>query len=688
MVRLSVVFAGALAFAAYPSTSTAEPNSAILDPGRITGTVRSAEGAPIAGAVVTLFCSCLEGPRQLITDDNGAYAFVGLPAGVYSLRVEKDKADVLRHIQLRAGGDEKAVVDIDPEGTSTPTTPKDEKKKDKTNKKKRAKGRKALSNERVTPTPAPQESSNYERNVEAILNPSAAPRTRRKMAEVQSIGGVAPQIAGAGHSSRARISHHHLRAPSAPPNTEGYAHIDDNGFRAVADAPLSTFSADVDTASYSNMRRYLNEGHLPPKDAIRVEELINYFDFDYKAPTGNKPVAVNWELGSCPWNGDHQLVHIGLKTKPIANAKIPARNLVFLLDVSGSMQAANKLPLLQQSMGLLVDQLREQDRVSIVVYAGASGLVLPPTSGSDRRAIRAAIFALRAGGSTNGAAGIDLAYQMARKAFIKDGINRVILATDGDFNVGTTSHGDLTRLIANKRNSGVFLSVLGFGMGNVKDDTMELLADRGNGNYAYIDDLSEGRRVLVEQSGATLHTVAKDVKLQVEFNPRLVAEYRLVGYENRLLRDEDFNDDTKDAGDMGAGHTVTVLYELVPVGGEAASSSRVDPLKYQDPRAARPNADSNEWMTVKVRFKRPTSSKSRLMEVPIRGTPPALARTSNNFRFAAAVAQMGMLLRGSPHQGSATFARSIELARQAQGPDPHGYRAQLIGLMRKADELR
>ncbi|MEM9462425.1 MAG: von Willebrand factor type A domain-containing protein [Myxococcota bacterium] len=682
MVRSIVVLVGALLLVASPSisgatgaasrTTGAEPSPAVST-GRITGVVRNRQGEPVSGATVSVLCSCLDRSRTVKTGKDGTYRFDGLPPGVYSVRVTMGKADVVRHLEVREGEQVEAVVEVR-------THDKQRAKKAKPSKKKRkAKSRKAESRPSVSPPVRRKLETKFKNSdVDAILNPSSAGRYSRRRAS-------------RGHASR--ISAAPMRAAREPANREAYAHIDENGFRRVTEAPLSTFSADVDTASYSNMRRFLGEGRRPPADAIRIEELINYFEYDYKPPTGERPVAVNWELGPCPWNADNLLVHIGLKSKPIASAKVPPRNLVFLLDVSGSMHSPDKLPLLKRSMGLLVDQLREQDRVSIVVYAGASGLVLPPTSGAQRSKIREAIFALQPGGSTNGAAGIRLAYQMAQDAFIDDGINRVILATDGDFNVGTTSDGDLTRLIEDKRKTGVFLSVLGFGTGNIQDTKMELLADKGNGNYAYIDDLHEGRKVLVQQAGATLVTVAKDVKLQVEFNPVKVAEYRLVGYENRRLRDEDFNDDTKDAGEMGAGHTVTVLYEIVPAGSKGGKGGTgkppVDPLKYQAQRVVTGAAKGDELMTVKVRFKRPKSQKSRLLAVPVKGpAKPALDRTSNNFRFAAAVTELGMLLRNSPHKGTASFEDAKSLARGAKGADPHGYRQQFIDLVEQARGLR
>ncbi len=679
MVRSLFVLLGAMLLAPSPSVAMSEPAPAVVHTAQLEGVVRDLRGSPVKGATVTLLCSCLEDSRSTKTSKDGRYRFESLPAGVYSLQVKIGSSNAIEHVEVREGERVSASVEIDRGGKASAS------KKAKKRKRKSsggvAKKRNAETRPHVSPKPKNTLGTKFKSSpsVDAILNPSAVSpqmHTGRKEARVHRLES---------HSSGS--SYNQLRAHREPANREAYAHIEENGFRQVSDEPLSTFSADVDTASYSNMRRFLREGRRPPKDAVRIEELLNYFDYDYVAPKGRKPVAVNWELGPCPWNADNVLVQVGLKSKPIPSAKVPPRNLVFLLDVSGSMNQPDKLPLLQRSMGLLIDQLREQDMVSIVVYAGASGLVLAPTSGDRRAAIREAVLSLKSSGSTNGAAGIRLAYQMAQHAFIKGGINRVILATDGDFNVGTTSDGELTRLIESKRKTGVFLSVLGFGRGNLQDTKMELLADKGNGNYAYIDDIQEGRKVLVEEAGATLATVAKDVKLQVEFNPATVAEYRLVGYENRRLRNEDFNDDTKDAGEMGAGHTVTVLYEIVPAGKGSKGKPRVDPLKYQEKRAVT-GAASDELMTVKVRFKRPDADQSRLLAVPVRGAIRALGKTSDDFRFAAAVTEFGMLLRDSPHKGTSSFEGAAKLARKAKGEDPHGYRAQFVQLIGEARSLR
>jgi Ca-activated chloride channel family protein len=465
-------------------------------------------------------------------------------------------------------------------------------------------------------------------------------------------------------------------------NTEAYSRIYDNAFLAADTNPLSTFSVDVDTASYANVRRFLRAGELPPADAVRIEELLNYFRFDYPEPEGAAPFSLTTETADCPWARGHRLVHIGLRARSIPQSDLPPRNLVFLLDVSGSMNDPLKLPLVKESMGLLLGQLTARDRVSIVVYAGASGLVLPPTPGNRTGEIRAALSQLEAGGSTAGGAGLVLAYEVAARSFIAGGVNRVILATDGDFNVGVSSEGELVRLIEEKRKTGVSLSVLGFGMGNLKDANMEKLADKGNGNYAYIDSLDEARKVLVEEAGGTLVTVAKDVKLQVELNPATVAAYRLIGYENRVMAAEDFNDDRKDAGDIGAGHTVTALYEIVPVG-VPVKLPGVDPLKYQAPRRATA-ANNGELLTLKLRYKEPAGSESRLLSTAVTAEPGA---GSANVRFAAAVAGFGMLLRESEHRGTMTFEKVRELARSAQGPDVEGYRAEFLTLVERAAQL-
>lgn len=465
-------------------------------------------------------------------------------------------------------------------------------------------------------------------------------------------------------------------------NTEDYSPIDENSFREVMNQPLSTFSIDVDAASYSNVRRFLEKGNLPPIDAVRIEEMINYFDYDYPQPRGKDPVNIVTEIAEAPWNEEHRLVHIGLQGKTLPMDDLPASNLVFLIDVSGSMQAPNKLPLLKQGFKLLAGQLREKDRVAIVTYASQSGVALKSTRGNEKPIIKQAIEELQAGGSTAGEAGIREAYRIAREHFIDGGNNRVILATDGDFNVGVSSDGELQRLIEAERESGVFLSVLGFGMGNFKDNKLELLADKGNGNYAYIDTFNEARKVLVSEFGGTLFTIAKDVKLQVEFNPHYVKAYRLIGYENRMLNEEDFEDDKKDAGEMGSGHTVTALYEIIP----AEGADQQDNLKYQDMRPSGAAA-GNEVLTVKLRYKQPDGSASKEISRVLTDAKTSLKKTSADFRFAASVAGFGMLLRNSEFKGSAAYEEMIELAQNSKGQDKEGYRAEFIGLLKTAKLL-
>jgi Ca-activated chloride channel family protein len=469
-------------------------------------------------------------------------------------------------------------------------------------------------------------------------------------------------------------------------NTESYDKIIENHFQRVGQKPLSTFSIDVDTASYSNVRRFLREGSLPPKGAVRIEELINYFSYSYAEPTKDQPFSVTTEISAAPWNGNHRLLHVGLRGRSVAANKMPPRNLVFLLDVSGSMNDANKLPLLRRSMKALLSTLKQGDRVAIAVYAGASGLVLPSTPATERQKILDALDRLSAGGSTNGGDGIRLAYEVAEEQMQPGSINRVILATDGDFNVGTTSQSELIDLIEKKRETGIGLTVLGFGMGNYKDSTLEKLADKGDGNYAYIDDIAEARKVLVREAGATLMTIAKDVKIQIEFNPAVVAGYRLIGYENRMLKDEDFNDDKKDAGEIGAGHTVTALYELIPVG-QPVPTPGVDGLKYQSTRTVRGAATSGEVATIKLRYKQPTAKTSRLLSQVVKDGDTSLTNTSDAYRFSAAVATFGMLLRSSQYKGQADYDLVERLANQSLGSDPHGDRREFLSIVKAARKL-
>ena len=468
---------------------------------------------------------------------------------------------------------------------------------------------------------------------------------------------------------------------------EGYDYILENAFLKVKDNPLSTFSIDVDAASYSNMRRFLTQGQLPPAGAVRIEEMVNYFKYDYPQPKNSDPFSVNTEISYCPWNPAHKLALVGLQGKIIQTENLPSSNIVFLIDVSGSMSSNDKLPLLQQSLKLLVDQLRENDKVSLVVYAGNAGLVLPATSGLQKQTIKDAIDKLEAGGSTAGGAGIELAYKTAIDNFVKGGNNRVILCTDGDFNVGTSSDAELETLIEKKRESGVFLTVLGFGMGNYQDAKMQKLADKGNGNHAYIDQLSEAKKVLVSEFGGTLFTIAKDVKLQIEFNPAVVQGYRLIGYENRMLAKEDFNNDKKDAGDLGSGHTVTALYEIIPVGVQSDFLKQVDTLKYQAAEKFPTATFAGEMMTLKMRYKQPDDSISKLMTVAILDEQKQLQSTSTNFRFAAAVAEFGMMLRNSSFKQQASYKEVVSLAENALGTDKEGYRKEFLQLVKNANSI-
>jgi secreted protein with Ig-like and vWFA domain len=473
---------------------------------------------------------------------------------------------------------------------------------------------------------------------------------------------------------------------------DSFAAIIENPLREVSADPLSTFSIDVDTASYAIVRRYLNQGRVPPSDAVRLEELINYFPYDYPQPEGDSPFAVNVEINQAPWKKAHRLARIGIKGTIPPVEKRQSANLVFLLDVSGSMSDDNKLPLLKQSLRLLIDRLDENDRVSLVTYAGHSGVALPPTHGHQKARILDVLDQLQAGGSTDGASGIEEAYRLAKESFVKGGVNRVILATDGDFNVGITDQEKLVELIQQKARDGVFLSVLGFGEGNLKDSTMELLANKGNGNYAYIDALGEARKVLVEQMGGTLVTIAKDVKIQVEFNPAVIRSYRLIGYENRMLAKEDFNDDKKDAGEIGAGHTVTALYELIPVhAAPGAEDDRpaIDALKYQKvpAPALTDEAAKGEAFTLKLRYKAPDGDESRLLEIPVTDSNAVLDKASPEFQFSTAVAGFGLMLRDSSYKGELDWDVVRNLALQGKGPDPFGYRGEFLQLIDKARGL-
>ena len=608
------------------------------DRGTLTGVVVDAQGAAVAGVTVLL-----EGSerRTTVTDERGVFVFGGLRPGAYRLQFTGAGLTPLNaSVQLKAGDNPRiryAMARAEVVGKGSGLGPG------------------------VGGSTGPQVGGGA---LGGSYRPGAPPPSAAPVALEQASNSVS--------------------RPYPYPGGEAYATVNENAFRSVSRDPLSTFSTDVDTASYSNVRRFLSNGTLPPVEAVRVEEMINYFRYRYPQPSGGAPFSVTTELAECPWNPKHRLALIGLQGRRIPDDDLPSRNLVFLIDVSGSMQSPDKLPLVRSAMRMLADTLTSRDRVAIVVYAGSSGLVLPATPGDQRGRIHRAVAELEAGGSTNGGEGIQLAYRVARANFIRGGVNRVILATDGDFNVGITNQSALLTLIEHERASGVFLSVLGVGTGNLKDATMEMLADKGNGNYAYLDSLQEARKVLVNEAGSTLVTIAKDVKLQVEFNPRHVAGYRLIGYENRVLRNEDFNDDKKDAGEIGAGHSVTALYEIVPAGVELPQAA-VDPLKYQEPIAPSTQAASNELLTVKLRYKEPSADESQLISRTIDNRPQPM---SANLGFASAVAEIGMLIRESKHVPAATFESALTRARQFREADEEGHRMEFIKLAEVAATLK
>ncbi len=587
--------------------------------GVLSGTVVDAGGSPLAGARISAFSPALSQPLNTVSDVRGEWRLGNLAPGIYRVTIELRGfvTFVKRDVEVQDG----KMVRVDA---------------------------------RLAPATVEEEI--------ALETDAAAPQVRHQRMTMAGYakGGI-------------------MDAPAPMPqwNTEEYAHIDENRFHNALESPLSTFSIDVDTASYANVRRFINMQRRPHKDAVRVEELINYFHYEYPEPAGAHPFSITTEVSSCPWNKEHYLMMVGIQGKRTLGGPPPASNLVFLIDVSGSMNSPDKLPLLKRSFKLLTEKLDARDRVAMVVYAGAAGVVLPSTAGDKKEIITAALERLQAGGSTAGGAGIQLAYKAAEDGFIKGGNNRIILATDGDFNVGVSSTSDLVSLVEAKRKQGIFLTVLGFGMGNYKDDRLEQLADKGNGNYHYIDSILEGRKVFVHDMLGTLFTIAKDVKIQVEFNPAHVKGYRLVGYENRRLENEDFADDTKDAGELGAGHAVTVFYEIVPADSKEVVAGSGD-LKYQEKKISPEALRSPEWSTVKFRYKQPDGEKSILIEKSAR---PTRKTPSTVFRFASAVAEWGLLLRESPFKADADYAAVVKRAREAKGEDPHGYRDEFIRLV-------
>jgi Ca-activated chloride channel family protein len=617
-------------------TAAAAPGRHGLSTGRVAGHVRDGQGAPVAYVQVIVVGSAL----SALTDTAGAYLLPAVPAGPLTIRATR----------VGYGSAELA-------GTV------------------RAGSTLTLNFTLADPRSAAHQLAEEKDAAKAAANaPLASAMLRREDSRTRSVvTGVA-----------ATPAPEPWRWAQEPGNTEAYNTVDEHRFLAAAANPVSTFSIDVDAASYSNVRRFLSQGTLPPKDAVRLEELVNYFPYRYADHSGRHPFAVSTEVGPCPWSPAHRLVRIGLQARRVATQDLPPSNLVFLIDVSGSMMSPDKLPLVQQAFRALVHELREQDRVAIVVYAGAAGLVLPSTTGAEKATILEAIDRLQAGGSTAGGAGIRLAYDVARQHFDREGNNRVILATDGDFNVGVSSDAEMVRLVEQRREEGTFLTVLGFGTGNLKDSKMEQMADKGNGHYAYIDSFREAQKVFVQEFGGTLFTVAKDVKIQVEFNPARVQSYRLLGYENRTLAREDFADDRKDAGELGSGHSVTALYEIVPVGATPVALGD-DSLTYQQV-SIRPEASrSGELMTVRLRYKDPQGSTSRLLEEPVRDRSGGTA--SEDMRFASAVAAFALLLRDSEHRGQASYEQVLSLARGARGDDAQGYRGEFIGMVETARTL-
>jgi Ca-activated chloride channel homolog len=610
--------------------------------GEIEGSVRDQAGTPIANAQVFVVGTSI----NVVTDTAGAYRLAEVPVGRHTVRAAfiGYRSTAVTNVPVRKG--------------------------------------------KVTRLDLVLEQTAVEMSEITVHEYGARGAEEASVTTKNSAAGLMPRGTGVSGGIAAGITPASGSAGGEAWNTENYAVIEESRFLPAASNPRSTFSIDVDAASYTNVRRFLTAGQPPPKDAVRIEEFLNYFRYDYPEPKGDERFSVTTDLAVSPWAPDHRLLRIGIKGRSLRTDAVSPSNLVFLLDVSGSMQPPNKLPLVKQAFRLLVQELRPQDRVAIVVYAGAAGLVLPSTPGSDKATILAALDRLEAGGTTAGGAGLRLAYEVARQHYARDGNNRVILATDGDFNVGESSDAAMVQLIEERRDQGIFLTVLGFGTGNLKDSRMEQIADKGNGHYAYVDNLNEARRVFVREFAGTLVTIAKDVKIQVEFNPAKVTAYRLVGYENRALRTEDFADDRKDAGELGAGHTVTALYELVPAGASlAGTGDDLDSLKYQLVSLRPDAAGTDEWLTVQLRYKEPTGSRSRLLTHPVR-VRGRVGEPAGDFRFATAVAGFGMVLRDSEYRGTATLDQVLQLARGAEGRDADGERAEFVRLVESARLLR
>ena len=631
---------------------------------KITGdlqvTVKTADGSPIPGALAKI--AGKDGQKRIsITNEQGQATFKNLPPGKVDVTCELEGFNTTHVLDVKVAENYTSSREV-------------------------VLGLGAISQEVVVSGEAAVVDARSSVVANKILDPNALSKvaTGDVISKLRQLGYVTPS--GSRQAKGEERSKSNWKMPSRLPNTESYDYIAENRFQDALKSPLSTFSIDVDTASYANVRRFLFDRQRPPLDAVRLEELINYFPYDYPLPKGRQAFSIHTEVSQCPWNPKHHLVLVGLKGKDLKEDEIPPSNLVFLLDVSGSMDDAKKLPLLKDSFKLLTHELRREDRVAIVVYAGSAGMVLPSTPGTRKTDIIRALRKLRAGGSTAGGEGINLAYAIAEKNFIKGGNNRVILATDGDFNVGPSSDAAMVRLIEEKRKKGIFLTVMGFGMGNYKDSKMEKLADQGNGNYFYIDSLMEANKVLVHDLRKTLFTIAKDVKIQIEFNPAKVESYRLLGYENRILNKEDFADDTKDAGEIGAGHTVTALYEILPRAKSEVLLTR-DELKYQQSEIKARAFRIKEIMTIKVRYKRPDKDKSTLVEEAVKMIVTPLEKTSDNFRFASAVAEFGLLLRNSRFKGEASFASLLERAQSALAADKYGYRREFIKLVKIAEDV-
>ncbi|HET6778815.1 MAG TPA: von Willebrand factor type A domain-containing protein, partial [Gemmatimonadales bacterium] len=624
--------------------TAAAPTITAPKTGRVSGHVRDNQGAPVANAQVFIVGTAL----TALSDSAGSYLLPAVPEGTHQIRA--------------------AFIGYKPSQATIVVQG----------------GRTTIHNFSLVASPTQLEEVTVATDAAAAA--AEVPPTQRARGVRKGVGKVESDQAQARpeRPSLNALPVEPWRWQREPGNTEAYAFIQENRFLGARANPLSTFSIDVDAASYSNVRRFLSQGSLPPADAVRLEELVNYFSYTYPDRTGKHPFAVTTDVGPCPWAPEHRLVRIGLQAKRVATHDLPPSNLVFLIDVSGSMQSPDKLPLVKQAFRALVQELRAKDRVAIVVYAGAAGLVLPSTSGADKATILEAIERLEAGGSTAGGAGLRLAYDVARENYLPEGNNRLILATDGDFNVGVSSDAEMIRLVEARREEGTFLTVLGFGSGNLKDSKMEQMANKGNGHYAYIDNFREAHKVFVREFGGTLFTVAKDVKIQVEFNPARVQAYRLLGYENRVLAKEDFADDRKDAGELGAGHSVTALYEVVPVGVTPVAVYD-DSLTYQHVSVRSTAGQSPELLTVKLRYKDPTGTSSRLLKTPMvdRGD----SRGSDDQRFASAVAAFALVLRNSEHKGAANYDLVLALARDARGEDTEGYRNEFIAMVERARAL-